>query len=228
MCHLRHSPRAARRSPDTAANVRHPQSCARPSISGHCASIAAPAGAGRCFTARFPGGGRSAVDHGRTGDAQEALERAETGLLDHDVAVNSTQNPDDRRAVLDIAVARQALAAGDLPGALRAIDDALAASDLVARPAPPLPAPRPAAAVAAPAPPRPPPVTYALLPGHWQLEGALCVPPAATLRRVESRPFIEGSFDWCDGEWRWVPAHYGSHRDARSLRGSHLPWEGAF
>jgi len=156
---------------------------------------------------------RSAVDHGRTGDAQEALERAETGLLDRDVAVNSTQNPDDRRAVLDIAVARQALAAGDHPGALRAIDDALAASDLVARPAPPLPAPPPAATVATPAPPGPPPVTYALLPGHWQLEGAryVCVPPAATLRRVESRPFIEGSFDWCDGEWRWVPAHYGSN-----------------
>ncbi len=54
---------------------------------------------------------RSAVDRGQTGEAEEALERAETRILDRDVATNSTQEPDDQRAVLDIAVARQALAA---------------------------------------------------------------------------------------------------------------------
>ena len=97
------------------------------------------------------------------GEAEEALERAETRFLDRDVAMSHMQEPEKQRAVLDIAVARQALAAGDHPGALRAIDDAIAASDLVARPAPP----HPAAAVAAPAPPGPPPATRALLPGHW-------------------------------------------------------------
>ena len=96
---------------------------------------------------------RSAVDRGQTGEAQEALERAETRLLDRAVGMNSAQEPDDRRAVLDIGVARQALAAGDRPGTLRAIDDALAASDLVARRAPPLPAtPSPVADVTLPAP----------------------------------------------------------------------------
>ena len=126
--------------------------------------------------------------------------------------MNSGQEPDDRRAVLNIAVARQALADHDRPGTLKAINDALAAFDVVSRPAPPLLAPPPAAAVEVPAPPGPPPVTHALLPGHWQLEGAryVWVPPATTLRHVESRPFIEGHYDWYDGEWRWVPAHYGS------------------
>ena len=133
---------------------------------------------------------RSAVDRGQTGEAQEALERAETRLLDRAVGLNSAQEPDDRRAVLDIGVARQALAAGDRPGTLRAIDDALAAPYLVARRAPPLPAtPYPVADFTLPSP-RPPSVTYALLPGHWQLEGAryIWMPPETALRRVELGP----------------------------------------
>jgi len=76
---------------------------------------------------------RSAVDRGQTGEAQEALERAETRLLDRAVGMNSAQQADDRRAVHEIGVARQALAAGDRPGTLRAIDDALATSYLVHR-----------------------------------------------------------------------------------------------
>lgn len=161
----------------------------------------------------FLGAARSAVDRGQAGEAQEALERAETRLLDRAVGMNSAQEPDDRRAVLDIGVARQALAAGDRAGTLRAIDDALAAPDLVARRAPPLPAtPSQVADVTLP-PPDPPPVAYALLPWHWRLEGAryVWVPPATALRRVESRTFIEGSYDWCDGAWRWVPAHYSGN-----------------
>ena len=153
---------------------------------------------------------RSAVDRGQMGEAQEALERAETRLLDRAVGMNSAHEPDDRRAMLDIGVARQALAAGDRAGTLRAIDDALAAPYLVARRAPPLPATAsPVADVTLP-PPDPPPVTYALLPGHWQLEGAryVWVPPETALRRVEARPLVEGRYVWRDGEWRWVPAHY--------------------
>ena len=115
--------------------------------------------------------------------------------------MNSAHEPDDRRAMLDIGVARQALAAGDRAGTLRAIDDALAAPYLVARRAPPLPATAsPVADVTLP-PPDPPPVTYALLPGHWQLEGARYVwmPPETALRRVEARPLVEGSTSGATG-----------------------------
>ena len=152
---------------------------------------------------------RSAVDRRQTREAQEALERAETRLLDRAVGMNSAQEADDRRVVLDIGVARQALAAGDRPGTLRAIDDALAAPYLVARHAPPLAAtPSPVADVT-PQPPGPPSVTYALLPGHWQLEGAryVWVPPETALRRVEAWPLVEGRYVWHDGAWHWVPAH---------------------
>ena len=153
---------------------------------------------------------RSAVDRGQTGEAQEALERAETRLLDRAVGMNSAQEADDRRVVLDIGVARQALAAGDRHGTLRAIDDALAAPYLVARPAPPMPStPTPVADVTLP-PPSPPSVTYALLPGHWQLEGTryVWVPPETALRRVEARPLVDGRYVWLDGEWHWMAAHY--------------------
>ena len=177
---------------------------------GHCASIAAPPVPRNDPPQAFLGAARSAVDRGQTGEAQEALERAETRLLDRAVGMNSAQEPDDRRAVLDIGVARQALAAGDRAGTLRAIDDALAAPYLVARRAPPPPAtPSPVADATLP-PPDPPQVTYALLPGHWQLEGTryVWVPPETALRRAEARPLVEGRYVWRDGEWHWVPAHY--------------------
>ena len=151
---------------------------------------------------------RSAIGRGRTAEAQEALERAETRLLDRAVTVNSMRDSAGRRAVLDIGVARQGLAARNRPGALLAINDAL-----VARAAAPLRATPPPAAVVTLRPPAPPPVTYALLPGHWQLQGAsyFWVPPETNLRRVEERPFVEGRYVWRDGEWHWVPAHYGSN-----------------
>ena len=59
----------------------------------------------------------------------------------------------------------------------------------------------------------PPPVTYALLPGHWDLHGAryVWVPPETHLRRVEDRPLIQGHYAWRDGNWLWVPSHYGSN-----------------
>jgi hypothetical protein len=59
-------------------------------------------------------------------------------------------------------------------------------------------------------PPQAPPVTYALLPGYWQLRGAnyVWVPPETTLRRVEKRPYVQGRYVWRDDAWVWVPAHY--------------------
>ena len=50
----------------------------------------------------------------RTGMAQEALERAESRLLDRSVAQGQVNSPDDNSAVAQIAAARHALASGDL------------------------------------------------------------------------------------------------------------------
>jgi hypothetical protein len=74
---------------------------------------------------------------------------------------------------------------------------------------PPVHEPSPVADVTL-SPPGPPPVTYALLPGRWQLEGAryVWVPPETTLRRVEAQSLVEGRYVWRDGGWHWVPAHY--------------------
>ena len=60
------------------------------------------------------------------------------------------------------------------------------------------------------APPMQPTVTYALLPGHWQLQGSqyVWVPPETTPRPVTYWRFVEGQYVWRGGEWVWVPAHY--------------------
>jgi hypothetical protein len=154
---------------------------------------------------------RTALQDGRPGEAQEALERAETRLLDSPVGAAQVDAPDTTDAVLDIGVARRTLAVRDRPGALRAIDDALAAVAFAARPMPPVPVASAPAAIPAPAAPVPT-VTYALLPGHWQLDGAryVWVPPETSLRPVEDRPFVQGRYVWRGGAWTWVPSHFGA------------------
>ncbi|MBN9560457.1 MAG: YXWGXW repeat-containing protein [Alphaproteobacteria bacterium] len=173
---------------------------------------------------------RIAVLAGRTGKAQEALERAETRLLDRVTPPSLIAVPDGQRIVQDIAAAWRALAAHDRAAAISAIDAALAAdtggtqsasfqSTLVATqpptqlasPAvidaqpPPLVYIQPPPAVAA----APPPATYALLPGHWALHGArhVWVPPETTLRRVQSADQVPGRYVWRNGAYVWAPAH---------------------
>ena len=154
---------------------------------------------------------RTALQDGRRGEAQVALERAETRMLDRPIGPAQVEAPDSTRAVLDIGVARRALAVRDQSGAIRAIDDALAAAALAARPMPSMPVASAPAAIPAPAPPVPT-VTYALLPGHWQLAGAryVWVPPETSLRRVEDRPFVQGHYVWRGGAWTWTPSHFGA------------------
>jgi len=62
----------------------------------------------------------------QTGAAQEALERAETRVLDRDIPVGTERIPDQSSLVMGIGQARQALAAGDLRGAAGIIDRLLA------------------------------------------------------------------------------------------------------
>ena len=61
----------------------------------------------------------------KTGAAQEALERAETRALDRSIPVGTEHIPDQAVQIAAIAQARDALAAGDLRGAIAIIDRVL-------------------------------------------------------------------------------------------------------
>jgi hypothetical protein len=162
---------------------------------------------------------RRAVVIGRTGEAQEALERAETRLLGRDVspALDAAVANDgvQHQAVLAIGTARRALAAHDRAAAIDAIDVALAADNR------PLPEVKPEAVPAtvkarptlrAPVPPPEPVITQALLPGHWALHGAryVWVPPETRLRAVQSAAVVPGTYLWRNGAYVWVPTHYAN------------------
>ena len=69
---------------------------------------------------------RTALAAGRTGEAQEALERAETRLLDRSVAPSRVNDALQGPGISDVTAARQALAARDRAGAIRIVDAALA------------------------------------------------------------------------------------------------------
>jgi hypothetical protein len=62
---------------------------------------------------------------GRTGEAQEALERAEARLLDRSVAPSRAGIPDEQPLVTMVGNARRALGEGDTAAADRLITDAL-------------------------------------------------------------------------------------------------------
>jgi hypothetical protein len=68
---------------------------------------------------------RQSLAAGRTGQAQEALERAQTRLLDRDTPLFQTNVPSNHPAVQQISTALRALGAGDRATAMRAIDAAL-------------------------------------------------------------------------------------------------------
>lgn len=157
---------------------------------------------------------RVAYERGRTAEAEDALDRAETDLLNQPPGVEGARSPDSERAITDIGTVRQSLARRDRQGVLLGISDAMSAATLAAL----VPVSAPTALTAAPARvvvteiPAPTP-TYALLPGHWDLQGwkYAWVPPEALPRRAEARPFVQGQYVWRNGEWEWVPAHYDSN-----------------
>ena len=159
---------------------------------------------------------RSALEAGRYTVAEQALEQAETDLLNLQSGAPPEAAPGAEPAILDIRRARQALARHDSQQAAEAINDA----GIVLSAAVPVetahqafsPLPEARSGRYGPAAPGAPSVTYALLPGHWQLQGATAVwiPPETTPRRVESRPFIEGHYVWRGGAWLWVAPHYAN------------------
>jgi hypothetical protein len=74
----------------------------------------------------FLNAARGAIAAGREGEAQEALERAESRALDRSVRPSRAGLPSPQPLVARIAAARAALAGGDRMQALQLIDQALA------------------------------------------------------------------------------------------------------
>jgi hypothetical protein len=67
-----------------------------------------------------------ALDHHHTGEAEQALEMAETRLLDRSTPVGTADQPDQNGMVQKVSMARQALGHHDIKGARKAIALALA------------------------------------------------------------------------------------------------------
>jgi len=156
---------------------------------------------------------RRAILVGRTGEAQEALERAESRLLDRDLPPQAASVPDDQPAVLAIGAARRALAAHDRRTAIAAIDDALAAADRPVFAAATIPVSIMAPGIPlAPPSPAQPVITRALLPGHWTLQGAryVWIPPETTPRQVQSAALVPGAYVWQNGAYVWISQHYAN------------------
>ncbi|HTR15653.1 MAG TPA: hypothetical protein VMI52_01300 [Acetobacteraceae bacterium] len=68
---------------------------------------------------------QSALARHHTGEAQQALEMAETRLLSRSTPVDAARQPDQDQAVQQVGQARQALGQGDLKSARAAIESAL-------------------------------------------------------------------------------------------------------
>jgi len=69
-----------------------------------------------------------AVAAGRLGEAQEALEEAQTRILDRSVPLGQTHHPSDNPTVAQISQALQALAAQDRATAIQIIQTAIASA----------------------------------------------------------------------------------------------------
>jgi len=76
---------------------------------------------------------QSALAAGQTGEAQQALEMAQTRMLDRSVMYDQTNNPTDNPAVTQIRDALHALAAGDRAQAMQLIQSAIPAAQASAR-----------------------------------------------------------------------------------------------
>jgi hypothetical protein len=185
-----------------------------PPTIGNSAAAAASVGTPVDTDARaFLISARSAIERGRTAEAREALERAETRLLGLATSSLPPVEADNRQSVQLIVTARRSLTLNDHPAALRAIDAALEATGVDARPQP-----LPPLAIAAPVPlaepmisaPPAPDITRALQAGHWALDGAdwKWVPPETVLHPVQTAPRVGGQYVWRDQRYVWVPAHH--------------------
>ncbi len=72
---------------------------------------------------------RGALATGRTGEAQEAMEMAETRLLDRSTPLFQTNDPSNSPLIHEIGEARRALGDGDRPTSMRLLDEAIAQAE---------------------------------------------------------------------------------------------------
>jgi hypothetical protein len=76
---------------------------------------------------------QASLQGGRTGEAQQSLEMAQTRLLDRSVPMGQTNNPSDNPAVTQVSQALKALAAGDRAQTMQLIQAAIPAAMASAR-----------------------------------------------------------------------------------------------
>jgi hypothetical protein len=76
---------------------------------------------------------QNSLSAGRTGETQQALEMAQTRLLDRSVAQGRTYSPSGNPAVAQISQALRALAAGDRAQTMQLIQAAMPAAQAMAR-----------------------------------------------------------------------------------------------
>jgi hypothetical protein len=90
--------------------------------------LPAPAIGENATPAAFLNAAQNALNAHQTGKAQEALERAETAMLQRSVPADMASQPDNGPRVSQVQMARDALAKGDVMGAKKAIAAAMSAT----------------------------------------------------------------------------------------------------
>jgi hypothetical protein len=130
----------AQTAPTTAAPMAPAQpTTAAPMAPAHPTTAAPVAPAHRMASARLPVpplsenatpaeflmAAQDYLRHGQQGLAEEALERAETRLLDRSTWPSAADQPDNAPVIHDIVTARTDLGEGNLPGAETAVMQAL-------------------------------------------------------------------------------------------------------
>ena len=86
-----------------------------------------PAGGENGSVATFLADAQQSLNQGKTGRAQEALERAETAMLQRAVPADQANMPDQAADVRQVTAARDMLAKHDINGAKQAIAAAMTA-----------------------------------------------------------------------------------------------------
>jgi hypothetical protein len=76
---------------------------------------------------------QNSLASGRTGEAQQSLEMAQTRLLDRSTPQSRTNDPSHNPAVMQISQALKALADGDRAGCMQLIQSAIPATTAMAR-----------------------------------------------------------------------------------------------
>lgn len=149
---------------------------------------------------------RRSLAAGHTGQAQEAMERAESRLLDRSVDPSRVATPAADPLVGTIAEARRALGAGDRARAMHLLDTALAGPAAMPRPAyPPVPELRTEIL------PQPSMAGAVWEPGHWAWNGAGYDWEAGRyLPRPPQGRFVQGHWAVRGNAWMWAPAHWES------------------